>query len=110
MGAKTGSRYQKIVARHSELEQSFLEIFTEQHATHPREIAFHLDATDDPVHGHPLGRFFQGYYHTYCFRTLDIFCGQYPLCLMLRPVDSDARAGSLMRVKRLVTRLWLTSC
>ena len=113
-GAKTGRRYQKIVARHSELEQSFLEIFIEQHtqlrrartfATHPREIAFHLDATDGPVHGHQRGRFFQGSYRTYCFRPLDIFCGQDPLCAMLRPADSDARAGSLLRVKRRVTRL-----
>ncbi|MCX7393694.1 MAG: transposase, partial [Planctomycetales bacterium] len=102
------------VARHSELEQSFLEIFIEQHtqlrrartfATHPREIAFHLDATDGPVQGHQRGRFFQGYYRTYCFRPLDIFCGQDPLCAMLRPADSDARAGSLLRVKRRVTRL-----
>ena len=113
-GAKTGRRYQKIVARHSELEQSFLEIFIEQHtqlrrartfATHPREIAFHLDATDGPVHGHQRGRFFQGSYRTYCFRPLDIFCGQNPLCAMLRPADSDGSAGSLLRVKRRVTRL-----
>ena len=62
VGANAKSRYQKIVARHSELEQSFVEIFIEQHATPPREIVLDLDATDDPVHGHQLGRFFQGYY------------------------------------------------
>jgi len=105
VGADADSRYQKIVARHSELEQSFVEIYIEQHTTPPREIVLDLDATDDPVHGHQLGRFFQGYYRTYCFLPLYIFCGQYPLCAMLRPADIDASAGSLKQVKRLVARL-----
>ena len=47
VGADADSRYQKIVARHGELEQSFVEIFIEQHATPPREIVLDLDATDD---------------------------------------------------------------
>jgi hypothetical protein len=104
-GANADSRYQKIVARHSELEQSFVEIFIEQHQTPPREIVLDLDATDDPVHGHQLGRFFQGYYREYCFLPLYIFCGQYPLCARLRPADIDASAGSLKQVQRLVARL-----
>ena len=104
-GADCDSRYQKIVARHSELEQSFVEIFIEQHVTPPREIVLDLDATDDPVHGHQLGRFFQGYYREYCFLPLYIFCGQYPLCAKLRPADIDASAGSLKQVQRLVARL-----
>ena len=105
VGADADSRYQKIVARHSELEQSFVEIFIEQHTTPPREIVLDLDATDDPVHGHQLGRFFQGYYREYCFLPLYIFCGQYPLCATLCPADIDASAGSLKQAKRLVKRL-----
>jgi hypothetical protein len=104
-GANTNSRYQKIVAQHSELERSFVEIFIEQHKTPPRELVFDLDATDDPVHGHQLGRFFQGYYRQYCFLPLYIFCGRYPLCAKLRPADIDASAGSLKQVQRLVARL-----
>lgn len=105
VGADSESRYQKIVARHSELEQSFVEIFIEQHTTPPRELVFDLDATDDPVHGHQLGRFFQGYYREYCFLPLYIFCGSYPLCAKLRPADIDASAGSLKQVQKLVARL-----
>jgi len=105
VGADAESRYQKIVARHSDLEQSFVEIFIEQHPTPPREIMLDLDATDDPVHGHQLGRFFQGYYREYCFLPLYIFCGSYPLCAKLRPADIDASAGSLKQVQRLVARL-----
>ncbi len=104
VGADADSRYQKIVARHSEREQSFVEIFIEQHATPPRELVLDLDATDDPVHGHQLGRFFQGYYREYGFLPLYIFCGHYPLCAKLRPADSDAAAGSLKQVQRLVAR------
>lgn len=105
VGADADSRYQKIVARHADLEQTFVEIFLEQHATPPREIVFDLDATDDPVHGHPLGRFFQGYYREYCFLPLYIFCGHYPLCAKLRPADIDAAAGSLKQVQKLVARI-----
>jgi hypothetical protein len=104
-GADAGSRYQKIVARHGVLEQTFVEVFLQQHATPPQEIVLDLDATDDPVHGHQLGRFFQGYYREYCFLPLYIFCGHYPLCAKLRPADIDAAAGSLKQVQRLVARI-----
>lgn len=104
-GADARSRYQKIVARHHELEQTFVEIFLEQHTTPPKEIVLDLDATDDPVHGHQFGRFFQGYYREYCFLPLYIFCGQFPLCAKLRPADIDASAGALKQVQRLVTRI-----
>lgn len=104
-GADAGSRYQKIVARHNSLEQSFVEIFIEQHQTPPQQIVLDLDSTDDPVHGHQFGRFFQGYYREYCFLPLYIFCGHYPLCAKLRPADIDASAGALKQVQRLVARL-----
>jgi hypothetical protein len=29
------------------------------------DIVLDLDATDDPIHGHQLGRFFHGYYKNY---------------------------------------------
>lgn len=103
--ANAKSRYQKIVARHSELEQTFVEVFLEQHATPPKEIVLDLDATDDPIHGQQLGGFFQGYYREYCFLPLYIFCGHFPLCAKLRPADIDASAGSLKQVQRLVTRI-----
>jgi hypothetical protein len=105
VGADARSRYQKIVARHHELEQSFVEIFLEQHPTPLKEIVLDLDATDDPVHGHQLGRFFQGYYREYCFLPLYIFCGHFPLCAKLRPADIDASTGALKQVQRLVARI-----
>jgi hypothetical protein len=105
VGADADSRYHKIVA-HFELMQDFLvDAFLQQHATAPTRIVLDLDATDDPIHGHQLGRFFHGYYDTYCFLPLYIFCGDHPLCAVLRPSDIDASAGCLVHVQRIITRI-----
>jgi len=64
-----------------------------------------LDATDDPIHGHQLGRFFHGYYDNYCYLPLYIFCGEHLLCAKLRPSDIDGAAGSVKQLARLVERI-----
>lgn len=59
--AKAGpaTRYKKIVARHRDLESWFVEAYLRLTPTAPDEIVLDLDATDDPLHGHQLGRFFR---------------------------------------------------
>ena len=64
-----------------------------------------LDATDDPIHGHQLGRFFHGYYKNYCYLPLYIFCGDHLLCARLRPSDIDAAAGALKQLQRIVAQI-----
>ncbi len=64
-----------------------------------------FDATDDPVHGEQLGRFFHGYYGHYCFLPLYVFCGDHPLLALLRPADLDAAAGAVKQLARIVARL-----
>ena len=64
-----------------------------------------LDATDDPIHGHQLGRFFHGYYKNYCYLPLYIFCGDHLLCARLRPSDIDASAGALKQLERIVAQI-----
>ena len=64
-----------------------------------------LDATDDPLHGQQLGRFFHGYYQNDCYLPLYIFCGEHLLCAKLRPSDIDASAGALKQVQQIVTRI-----
>jgi len=64
-----------------------------------------LDATDDPIHGHQLGRFFHGYYKNYCFLPLYIFCGEHLLCARLRPSDIDASAGSVKELEHIVSQI-----
>jgi len=105
VGADADSRYKKIVAHLGQMADFLVTAFIQQHAVPPTRLVLDLDATDDPWHGHQLGRFFHGYYDTYCYLPLYIFCGDHPLCALLRPSDIEAAAGSLLQVQRLVTRL-----
>jgi hypothetical protein len=71
----------------------------------PPRIVLDVDATDNPLHGHQLGRFFHGYYDTYCYLPLYIFCGDHPLLALLRPSDIDASTGLLKHLSRIVAHL-----
>ena len=104
-GADADSRYKKIVASCSSLEHFFVDAFLESHAEPPEEIVLDFDATDDPLHGHQLGRFFQGYYKCYCYLPLYVFCGQHLLCAKLRPSDIDGAAGTVGELRRIVGRI-----
>jgi hypothetical protein len=64
-----------------------------------------LDATDDPLHGDQLGKFFHGYYKSYCYLPLYIFCGDHLLCAKLRPSDIDGAAGSVKQLARIVGQI-----
>lgn len=105
VGARETSRYKKIVARHRDLESWFVEAFLQLTPQAPEEIVLDLDATDDPLHGHQLGRFFHGYYKHYCYLPLYVFCGEHLLCAKLRPADIDAAAGSVKVVERIVAQI-----
>jgi hypothetical protein len=103
--ANADHRYKKIVARHRDIENWFVEAFLTLHSEPPAEIVLDLDATDDPLHGHQSGRFFHGYYKHYCYLPLYIFCGEHLLCAKLRPADIDAAAGSAKHVERIVEQV-----
>jgi hypothetical protein len=104
-GADATSRYKKVVARQRDLEGFFVEMFLSMQPKPPREIVLDLDATDDPIHGRQLGRFFHGYYDGYCYLPLYIFCGEYLLCARLRPSNIDGAAGSVKQVAQIVARI-----
>lgn len=103
--ANADSRYKKIVADTARIERLFTELFLDLHAKPPERIVLDLDATDDPVHGDQLGRFFHGYYKCYCYLPLYIFCGEHLLCAKLRPADIDGAAGSIQQVARIVEQI-----
>jgi hypothetical protein len=105
VGADAESRYKKITAHHRQIEALFVEVFLQAHREPPQQIVLDLDATDDPVHGQQLGRFFHGYYKEYCFLPLYIFCGEHLLCAQLRPANIDAAAGSVGQLERIVSRI-----
>ena len=108
VGADAGHRYKKIVARHCDIEDWFVDAFLTLTPRPPAEIVLDLDATDDPLHGHQSGRFFHGYYKNYCYLPLYIFCGEHLLCAKLRPSDIDAAAGSVKQVARIVEQIRTT--
>lgn len=99
------SRYKKIAARHGKIDEFFVETFLELTDEAPEQVILDLDATDDPLHGHQLGRFFHGYYDGYCYLPLYIFCGEQLLCAKLRPSDIDGSAGALKQVARITEQL-----
>ena len=101
----SGHRYQKVVAAPAELDRLLVDVFLDSHRRAPSVLWLDLDATDDPLHGQQEGRFFHGYYKSYCYLPLYIFCGAHLLCARLRPADREAAAGSVAEVARLVRQL-----
>ncbi len=79
--------------------------FIASFATPPAELILDFDATDDRVHGHQEGRFFNGYYGDYCFLPLYVFCGEQLLVSYLRPSNLGAAQHSLAILKLLVKGL-----
>jgi hypothetical protein len=107
VGADADSRYKKIVAHIARLQDALVDVFIRMRSKQgvPQELVIDLDATDDPVHGDQLGKFFHGYYGQYCYLPLYVFCGGWPLLALLRPSDIDASAGSLPHLKRIIASL-----
>jgi len=101
-GASTASRYKKIVAECSAIERFFVDAFLDSYDEPPEEIILDFDPTDDRIHGHQLGRFYQGYYKCYCYLPLYVFCGEHLLCAKLRPSDIDGSAGTVEELQRIV--------
>lgn len=100
--AGAAQRYKKIVAHKGQIENLLVDLFLDAHPIAPQEIILDLDATDDPIHGHQQGRFYHGYYDSYCYLPLYIFSGPFPLCARLRPSCLDASAGALKQVRRII--------
>src|SRR3954471_1078018 len=105
VGADKDSRYKKVVCRTRDVERLLVSLFLQAHSRPPQRIVLDLYATDDPIHGHQLGRFFHGHYKGYCYLPLYIFCGDHLLCARLRPSDIDACAGSVRHLKRIIAQI-----
>ena len=81
-----------------------VENFIASHSRPPEELVLDFDATDDPVHGNQIGRFFHGYYDEYCFLPLYVFCGHQLLVAYLRPSNIDASRHAWAILALLVRR------
>jgi hypothetical protein len=99
--ANASSRYKKIALDFDRMRWVFPELFLRAHRTPPKTITLDFDATDDPLHGQQEGRFFHGYYNSYCYLPLYVFCGDHLLAAELRKSDIDGSAGSVEVLERL---------
>jgi Transposase DDE domain group 1 len=103
--ANARSRYKKIVAHLDSMQAFLVEAFLQQYLLPPARLVLDVDATDNPLHGHQLGRFFHGYYDAYCYLPLYIFCGDHPLLALLRPSNIDTSTGALKHLIRIIGRI-----
>lgn len=101
----TPHRYKKITFWKPALDELLVSLFLEAHLQAPEEIILDVDTTDLPLHGNQEGRFFHGYYDCYCYLPLYIFCGEHVLCARVRQSNSDASAGSLPEIQRVVEQI-----
>ncbi len=87
------------------LNELFVDIFLESFQEPPDEIVLDYDATDDPTHGNQDKRYFNGYYDSYCFLPLYVFCGDQILVSYLRPSSVGAAHHARGVTKLLVNKI-----
>ena len=108
VGADERHRYKKIVASMAKIERLLVSLFLAEHEASPgvpTEIVLDVDATDDPIHGNQLGKFFHGYYGHYCYLPLYVTCGDFVLAAKLRTSNIDASAGVTNELSRIVAQI-----
>ena len=89
----------------SDIAEVFVEAFIASYKQSPDVLVLDFDATDDTVHGNQEKKFFHGYYDSYCFLPLYVFCGSRLLVSYLRPADIDPALHSRAILKLLVKRI-----
>src|SRR5271154_970300 len=104
-GSPAAERYNKITYSPEAIDELLVTLFLESHSQAPQSIVLDLDATDTPLHGKQEARFFHGYYDSYCYLPLYIFCGDQLLCARLRAANKDAAAGAVDEVSRIVAQV-----
>jgi Transposase DDE domain group 1 len=105
LGAGVKDRYKKITFWKEAVDELMVNVFLESYAQAPQQIVLDVDTTDLPLHGKQEGRFFHGYYDSYCYLPLYIFCGEQVLCARLREANHDASFDSLREIQRMVAQI-----
>jgi len=98
-------KYKKIESKPEAIEEFYVAHFLRMQREVPWRIYLDLDTTDDQVHGNQEGKYFHGYYDSYCYLPLYIFCGDYLLCAKLKTADKEAADGALDEIKRIVGQI-----
>jgi hypothetical protein len=105
LGTGVNDRYKKITFWKEAVDELLVKIFIESEPKAPTEIILDVDTTDLPLHGQQEGRFFHGYYDSYCYLPLYVFSGEHVLCARLREANHDAAFGCLAEIRRIVAQV-----
>ena len=93
--------YRKIQPDADRIEDLLVDMGVKSISRKSRVIVLDFDATDDKIHGGQEGRFYHGYYRSYCYLPLYAFCGDIPLWAELRKSDRDASKGTLEALEKI---------
>ena len=102
---KGEDRYKRIVYDGEAIDRFLVQAFLEAHPVAPGRIVLDLDTTDDVIHGKQEGRFFHGYYGSYCYLPLYIFCGEFLLCARLRRSNIGPAEGTVDELARIIGQI-----
>jgi len=105
LGAGVKDRYKKITFWKEGFDELLVKVFIEAQRQAPEQFILDIDTTDLPLHGKQEGRFFHGYYDSYCYLPLYVFCGEHVLCARLREANHDASFGSLGEIQRIIAQI-----
>ena len=98
-------RYKRIVYDTAAIDRFFVDAFLQAYPKAPERIVLDLDTTDDEIHGGQEGRFFHGYYGSYCYLPLYIFSGEHLLCARLRASNVGPAVGTVEELERIVGQI-----
>ena len=99
------SRYKKIVADPTALEDYLINEWVRSLDKATRSVTLDLDRTNDPLYGQQEGRFFHGYYEEYCYTPLYIFAGDWPVVAALHTAESEHQEETLRLLGKILERL-----
>lgn len=95
--------YKKIDIDETRAATYFAELFVRtSDGVEPEELVLDIDATDDPLHGMQEGRYFHGYYDSYCYLPLYVFCNGFPLWAEITTADTDPAAHAVNALSQIV--------
>jgi len=92
----------KITANAAAIEDLLIELGVRAIPRKSKCIVLDFDATDDLIHGNQDGKFYHGYYRSYCFLPLYCFCGNIPLWTQLRTSNRDGADGTVEALEKIV--------
>ena len=90
------------MAHHDQIEEFLIRVAVDQLPEDTTEIILDFDATDSLIHGNQQGKFFHGYYDSYCFLPLYCFIGPWPVWTQLRTSNRDASDGTVAALEKMV--------